>query len=105
MGCRRAGSESRLVSVSAGGAVFVRLRGAIMRKDLETLYCLKPGEEGTEELVERFGDALVCVRCRYDAERGVLVKTAEIVEVIRSGQPSRRLRGTTLEPRRPRRKD
>ena len=27
---------------------------------------LKPGQKGTKKLVERYGDALVCVRYRYD---------------------------------------
>lgn len=35
---------------------------------LELLLELKPGEPGTEALVERFGDALVCVRYWYDPE-------------------------------------
>ncbi len=35
------------------GAAFCVI-GAIMRKNLELLYTLKPGEEGTEELVKQF---------------------------------------------------
>lgn len=61
-----------------------------MRKNLQLCGILKPGEEGTEELVERFGDALVCVRFWYDEERGVMLKTAEVIEARRSGTRRRR---------------
>ena len=36
---------------------------------------LKPGQRGTKLLVERYGAALLYVRCRYDPERGVRLKT------------------------------
>jgi hypothetical protein len=39
---------------------------------------LEPGQKGTEKLVEQYGKALLRVRYRYDAIRGVRVKTAEI---------------------------
>ena len=76
-----------------------------MRKNLELLYTLKPGEEGTEELVKQFGDALVCVRCWYDAERDVLLKTAEIIEAIRPARLPRRSRGNMSASRSPRRRE
>ena len=50
-----------------------------MRKDMKTQTHLKPGQKGTKRLVERFGDALLCVRYRYDENRGVRLKTVEIV--------------------------
>lgn len=78
--------------------------GGIMRRKLELLCELKPGEPGTEELVERYGDALVCVRHWYDPERDVELKTAELVTFRRPWQPRRR-RGGILEPRCPRRED
>jgi hypothetical protein len=72
------------------------------RKNLELLKELKPGEPGTEELMERFGDALVCVRLWYDPERDLQLTTAEVVEARRP-RWLRRHPGKTLEPRSPRR--
>lgn len=47
---------------------------------LKTRLTLAPGANGTKRLVERYGERLVCVRYRYDEERGKRVKTAELVE-------------------------
>ena len=38
---------------------------------------LKPGQNGTKELVRRYGDRLVCVRYRYDKAKGKRYKTVE----------------------------
>ena len=73
----------------------------IYRKNLELLYELKPGEPGTEEYLERFGDALVCVRRWYDPERDLELTAAEVVAIRRPWQPRRRP-GKMLEPRSPR---
>ncbi len=40
-----------------------------MLKHMKAHKHLKPGENGTLRLVERFGDTLLCVRYRYDAIR------------------------------------
>jgi hypothetical protein len=40
---------------------------------------LKPGQKGTQRLVAEFGEALVCVRYRYDEGTGDNVTTAEII--------------------------
>ncbi|NTW89058.1 MAG: hypothetical protein HGB26_08070, partial [Desulfobulbaceae bacterium] len=40
---------------------------------------LKPGQKGTKRLFEQYGDALLCVRYRYDEKRGIRLKTVEIV--------------------------
>jgi len=40
---------------------------------------LKPGQNGTRRLQEKYGDALLCVRYRYDEVRGVKLKTVEII--------------------------
>ena len=40
---------------------------------------LKPGQKGTKRLVEKYGDALFYVRYRYDPERGIRLKTVELV--------------------------
>jgi hypothetical protein len=50
-----------------------------MLKDMKTHTHLKPGQNGTKRLVEKFGDSLLCVRYRYDESRGVRLKTVEIV--------------------------
>ena len=40
---------------------------------------LKRGAQGTKCLVEKFGDHLVCVRYRYDPDKRLRYKTAEII--------------------------
>ena len=40
---------------------------------------LKPGQRGTKQLVEHFGERLICVRYRYDPKRQKRYKTAEII--------------------------
>ena len=40
---------------------------------------LKPGQKGTKALVEQYGDALVCVRYRYDEESRTRIKTVELI--------------------------
>lgn len=40
---------------------------------------LNPGQKGTTKLVEKYGDALVCVRYRYDAQKCKQYKTVEII--------------------------
>ena len=46
---------------------------------MRTRLILKPGQRGTERLLEKYGDALVCVRFRYDAELRQRLKTVELV--------------------------
>jgi len=40
---------------------------------------LKPGQKGTKTLVEKYGDALVCVRYRYDKNSRIRLKTVELI--------------------------
>lgn len=40
---------------------------------------LKPGQRGTKKLLAEHGDALVCVRYRYDEPRKKRLKTIELV--------------------------
>jgi hypothetical protein len=40
---------------------------------------LKPGQKGTKALVEQYGDALVCVRYRYDEASRTRIKTVELI--------------------------
>ena len=46
---------------------------------LRTRLTLKPGRSGTRDLVERYGEQLVCVRYRYDDELGIRYKTVELI--------------------------
>lgn len=67
-----------------------------MFKEMKTQTHLKPGQKGTKRLVEQFGDALICVRYRYDAGRGVRMKTVEIVVDEKVSQPGARFRDDEL---------
>jgi len=40
---------------------------------------LKPGPKGTKRLVAEHGDALVCVRYRYDEASSTRIKTVELI--------------------------
>lgn len=40
---------------------------------------LKPGQRGTKALVEEYGDALVCIRYRYDTASRTRIKTVELI--------------------------
>ena len=53
---------------------------------------LKPGQNGTKKLVEKYGKALLYVRYRYDEQRGVRLKTVEIVVEEKPWTPALRLR-------------
>ena len=46
---------------------------------MRTRLTLKAGEPGTRHLVEEYGDRLLYVRYRYDEERKLRLKTAEII--------------------------
>ncbi len=46
---------------------------------MTTRLKLKPGLNGTKKLVAEYGDALVCVRYRYDSATRTRTKTAEII--------------------------
>jgi hypothetical protein len=50
---------------------------------------LKPGQKGTKQLLARYGDRLICVRYRYDAERKKRFKTVELLVAERDWQPPR----------------
>ena len=60
-----------------------------MLKDMKSYNHLKPGQKGTKRLVEQYGDALLCVRYRYDEKRGIRLKTIEIVVEERPCIPTR----------------
>jgi hypothetical protein len=48
-------------------------------KTVITRLKLKPGQKGTKRLVAEYGDALVCVRYRYDEAKKLRHKTVELI--------------------------
>jgi hypothetical protein len=50
---------------------------------------LKPGQNGTKQLLAQYGDRLICVRYRYDAQRKKRFKTVELLVAERDWQPPR----------------
>ena len=48
---------------------------------------LKPGQKGTKQLLAQYGDRLICVRYRYDAQRKKRFKTVEIIVAEREWEP------------------
>ncbi len=40
---------------------------------------LKPGQDGAKSLLDKYGEQLICVRYRYDEERGLRHKTIELI--------------------------
>jgi hypothetical protein len=70
--------EGRSGQRHAGGRLLFFKGGRVMGNKKAYGY-LKPGQNGTKRLVEQFGKALYCVRYRIDEERGMKLKTAEII--------------------------
>ncbi len=46
---------------------------------MKTRLILKAGQPGTKSLVKRYGEALLCVRFKYDARTRQRIKTIELV--------------------------
>lgn len=46
---------------------------------MKTRLVLKPGQRGTKRLLKQYGEALVCVRFRYDARLRQRLKTVELI--------------------------
>jgi len=46
---------------------------------MRTRLILKPGQRGTKSLTKKYGDTLLCVRFRYDAESRQRLKTVEVI--------------------------
>ena len=62
---------------------------------METRLTLRPGQDGTKKLVQRFGKRLVAVRYLYDATASRRYKTVELIVDARPWSPHlRRLRRT-----------
>jgi hypothetical protein len=47
---------------------------------MSTKATLKPGQNGTKRLIEKYGSRLVCVRYRYDTASGRRYTTVELIE-------------------------
>ena len=66
---------------------------------MKTRLILKPGQRGTQSMAKKYGDALLCVRFRYDAELRQRLKTVElIVERTEWTPPPPRYAADTLVP-------
>lgn len=50
-----------------------------MSTSLMTRKTVYPGQPGSKKLQQQYGDALLCVRYRYDTERKERVKTVELI--------------------------
>lgn len=46
---------------------------------MKTRLILKPGQKGTKRLAEMYGDALLCIRFRYDEDSRQRLKTVELI--------------------------
>ncbi len=58
-----------------------------LESDMNTKLTLKPGQRGTKKLLKKYGNRLVCVRYRYDEEKKLRYKTAELVVDVTSWLP------------------
>ena len=65
---------------------------------MKTRLILKPGQPGTKRLVEKYGESLVCVRFRYDAESQQRLKTVELLVEKTQWNPPQRYDAETLVP-------
>lgn len=46
---------------------------------MKTRLTLKPGQKGTKQLTDKYGDALLCIRFRYDDVTSKRLKTVELI--------------------------
>jgi hypothetical protein len=56
-------------------------------RTMRTRLHLNPGQKGTKQLFAQYGDRLVCVRYRYDAQRKTRFKTVELIVAERDWNP------------------
>jgi hypothetical protein len=57
------------------------------RTSLRTRLKLRPGQRGTKKLLAQYGDQLLCVRYRYDAQRKKRYKTVELIVDVVDWEP------------------
>ncbi len=67
-----------------------------MLKEMKAYGHMKPGQKGTQRLVNRFGAALICVRYRYDERTGDNLTAAEIIVDRRPRLMTTRYRDTDM---------
>src|SRR6266446_6379157 len=89
--CRRRGSASAVHEPSSPG---LSARATPPRRSPESSsprvrLHLKPGQKGTKQLLAQYGDRLICVRYRYDAQRKKRFKTVELLVAEREWEPPR----------------
>jgi len=65
---------------------------------METRLTLRPGQNGTRKLAERFGKRLVCVRYRYDETLRRRYTTVELVVAESAWIPRSRSPRSTRSP-------
>ncbi len=54
---------------------------------MKTRLVLRPGQRGTKQLVGKYGDALICIRFRYDEVTRKRLKTVELIEEQTDWEP------------------
>jgi hypothetical protein len=59
---------------------------------------LKAGQDGTKKLVEKYGNALLYVRYRYDEVKGLRLRTVELIDEAVAWQPTLRIRKEEMVP-------
>ena len=69
-----------------------------MNRGIKTLNHFNPGQKGTKRLMKQYGDKLLCVRYRYDEERGMKLRTVEIIIEEKPWQPAFRFRDGDMVP-------
>ena len=86
-----AGSSYRASSTASGGpsARVVPSQRSLKASTGRVRLHLKPGQKGTKQLLAQYGDRLICVRYRYDAERKKRFKTVELLVEERDWEPPR----------------
>lgn len=55
---------------------------------MTTRVKLKPGQKGTKGLLDKYGDALLCVSYRYDEKSRTRIKTVELIVEKKPWSPS-----------------
>jgi len=69
------------------------------RRRMTARVKLKPGQKGTKSLVAKYGDALLCVRYRYDKQSRTRLKTVELIVERKPWAPTpHRIKNSTLVP-------
>lgn len=70
---------------------------------MEVKATMKPGQNGTRKLIEKYGDRLVCVRYRYDRQYGKRYTTVELIEEESSWGMQGEVKAQALPPAEPQR--